>query len=172
MKAKPEAEITWFKDNEAVEDLEGITFPSPDILEFSEPRMVHEGRYHCTANNSMGLAKSQVILVSPTEPQIADWMIPPKLTTQPEVAISQEQSPATFKCETESATSPRASIQWTFNGKVLEAFSDKNELKIPSVFQHNVGTYACNASNLAGYDYKSVYLSILTRAPYIVEKPR
>ena len=65
------------------DDLEGITFPSPDMLEFSEPRDVHEGRYHCTANNSMGLAVSEVILVAASKPIIADWWIIPKLTTQP-----------------------------------------------------------------------------------------
>ena len=67
VKAVPEAQITWFKNHVKIEDdLEGITFPSPDRMEFTEPRKVHEGRYHCTANNSMGLAVSEVILVSPT----------------------------------------------------------------------------------------------------------
>ena len=169
VKAVPEAEISWFKNNLKIEDdLEGITFPSPDMLEFSEPRDVHEGRYHCTANNSMGLAVSEVILVAASKPIIADWWIIPKLTTQPEVAIKQLDVEAKFYCEANT----HAKIEWSFNGKVLEAFSDKNELTIPSVFQHSVGTYACNASNQAGYDYKSVYLNILTQAPIIVETPR
>jgi len=169
VKAVPEAEISWFKNDLKIEDdLEGITFPSPDMLEFSEPRNVHEGRYHCTANNSMGLAVSEVILVAASKPIIADWWIIPKLTTQPEVAIKQLDVEAKFHCEANT----HAKIKWTFNGKVLEAFSDKNELTIPSVFQHSVGTYACNASNQAGYDYKSVYLNILTQAPIIVETPR
>ena len=78
---------------------------------------------------------------------------------------------ATFHCEA-GIGSPHARIQWTFNGKVLDAFSDKNELTIPSVYPHNVGTYACKASNRAGYDYKSVYLNILTQSPTFNEIPR
>ena len=119
----------------------------------------------------MGLAVSEVIQVGTEEPQIAEWMNPPVLTTQPEVAIQEEEARATFHCEA-TIGAPRAKIQWTFNGQVLDAFSDKNELTIPSVYQHNVGTYACKASNQAGYDYKSVYLNILTQSPVLIETPR
>jgi len=171
VKAVPKADIVWYKDETVIEDLEGITNPTPDILEFSEPRKVHSGFYHCTANNSMGLAISEVIRVDTEEPQFAEWMSPPVLTTKPEVAIQEEEAKATFHCDA-TIGAPRPNIEWTFNGKVLDAFSNQNKLTIPSVYPHNVGTYACKASNQAGYDYKSVYLNILTQSPVLIETPR
>ena len=68
--------------------------------------------------------------------------------------------------------SPRPKIVWTRNGEVMEEFNDKEILTIPSIEPKDVGTYACNASNTAGYDYKVVYLNILTQKPYFTEKPR
>ena len=35
VKAVPKADIVWYKDETVIEDLEGITNPTPDILEFS-----------------------------------------------------------------------------------------------------------------------------------------
>ena len=49
--------------------------------------------------------------------------------------------------------------------------STTNALTINSVKEDMVGTYACNATNLAGYVYKSVPLNILKQAPIILEKP-
>ena len=45
-------------------------------------------------------------------------------------------------------------------------------MTIERVNKEDEGTYACNASNVAGYDYKMVFLSILTQAPIFIEKPR
>ena len=63
-------------------------------------------------------------------------------------------------------------VQWTFNGEILHDFSDKNELIIPEIKPEDVGTYACNVSNRAGYEYHEVYLNILTKEPFFVEKPK
>ena len=49
------------------------------------------------------------------------------------------------------------SVKWTFNGNVI---SDKEILTIPEISPDNVGTYACNASNLAGYEYQEVIFII------------
>ena len=43
---------------------------------------------------------------------------------------------------------------------------------IDGVESKDIGTYACNVSNIAGYDYKMVYLNILTQAPIFRETPR
>ena len=40
------------------------------------------------------------------------------------------------------------------------------------VGQEDEGTYACNASNLVGYDYAMNVLSILTEQPLFLESPR
>ena len=49
---------------------------------------------------------------------------------------------------------PRPKIVWTFNGEILDDFTDKEILTIQSIDASHVGTYACNASNVAGYEYK------------------
>ena len=68
--------------------------------------------------------------------------------------------------------SPEPEIIWTKNGEILEDFRDKKVLTIDDVDTADIGTYACNVSNIAGYDYKMVYLNILTQAPIFRETPR
>ena len=46
----------------------------------------------------MGLAKSEVILVSPTSPTFEDWMQPPVLKEHPETAIPEFGESGQFKC--------------------------------------------------------------------------
>ncbi len=50
--------------------------------------------------------------------------------------------------------------------------ANKENLEFDAVGKGDVGTYSCNASNVAGYVYKVVYVSILTQEPYFVEGPR
>ena len=58
------------------------------------------------------------------------------------------------------------------NGEKLPEFNDKETLIIENVGTDNVGTYACNVSNSAGYKFKEVYLNILTQKPFFVETPQ
>ena len=118
----------------------------------------------------MGLAKSEVILVSSRNVTHESWMSQPELKEQPEVEIVEVENPGQIKCVADGV--PRPKIEWSFNGEILESFTDKETLTIPSVNPSHVGTYACNASNVAGYDYKMVYLNILTQPPFFIEKPR
>ena len=53
----------------------------------------------------------------------------------------------------------------------MDNFNDQEKLTIPSIKPENIGTYACNISNEAGYEYKMVYLDILTTEPTFVETP-
>ena len=64
---------------------------------------------------------------------------------------------------------PYPKITWTKNGEIVE--EDEDILRIGSTTKEDVGTYACNASNLAGYAYKMVYLNFVTLAPYFLESP-
>ena len=131
----------------------------------------HSGYYQCQAQNDFGLAKSEVILISPEAPTYPDWMSPPEITHHPDVVIQAEAHRGEFRCEAAKGV-PKAKIVWTFNGEVLEEFTDKEILAIPSINSGDIGTYACNTSNSAGYDYKLVYLNILNEAPIFTERPR
>ena len=59
-----------------------------------------QGYYHCEAQNSLGLAKSEVIHLSPNKPDIKKGMNPPKFTTEgkPEVEIKEIGRSADFHC--------------------------------------------------------------------------
>ena len=100
----------------------------------------------------MGLAKSEVILLSNEVPSVEDWVTLPTLKQPPEVEIKEEEKSVDFKCVADGT--PRPKIIWTFNGNVLDDFTDKEVLTIQSIDSSHVGTYACNASNVAGYVYK------------------
>lgn len=140
-------------------------------MHFADPIIDwHQGYYHCQAENSLGLAKSEVIHLSPAAPQFQDWTSVPFLKTEPEVEIMEEGKSVEFKCVAEGA--PRPKIEWTFNGNILENFTAQEKLTIPSIDPSHIGTYACNASNVAGYIYKVVYLNILTQPPIFTETPR
>ena len=68
-------------------------------ISFLDPSSnLHNGYYHCEASNEMGLAKSEVILVSPTSPTFEDWMQPPVLKEHPETAIPEFGESGQFKC--------------------------------------------------------------------------
>ena len=50
-------------------------------------------------------------------------------------------------------------IEWSFNGDIIKDFNDKEILDIHNIDVPKVGTYACNVSNLVGYDYKMVIIN-------------
>ena len=47
-----------------------------------------------------------------------------------------------------------------------------SSLIIPSLGEEDVANYACNASNVAGYEYKNVIVNILTIGALIKEGPK
>jgi hypothetical protein len=137
----------------------------------SDPKVdVHQGYYHCEASNEMGRARSEVIHVTATNKTYDPRMSPPNLTTEPEMEIKEVENQAIFKCEADGIPHPK--IFWYKNGEILEDYTDKDTLIIPSITPSDIGTFACNASNQVGYDYKLVYLNILTTSPFFMEKPR
>ncbi|TRY80572.1 hypothetical protein TCAL_13263 [Tigriopus californicus] len=169
-KGEPKPDLQWFKDDEPYEPVDGVVIDEA-VLDFSDPRAdLHEGRYYCKASNKLGSAKSEVVLVSTNRPKSPEWAIAPNFTVKPEVEIKEVDSFVEFKCN--AVGSPKPEIIWTKNAEVLPDFTDKTVLTIDRVSKEDIGTYACNVSNLAGYDYKMVYLNILTQSPIFLESPR
>lgn len=171
--AVPEPVVQWYKNDVLLDDsIEGIDVSEKYEIEFHDPNMnTHQGYYYCEAQNSKGLAKSEVIHLSTDKPEIKKGMKPPKFKTEgkPEVEIPQIGRTVNFQCITDGF--PQPNIFWTFNGKRLDHFNDLETLTISSIKPENIGTYACNASNEAGYEYAMVYLNILSKEPTFVEKP-
>ncbi len=74
-----------------------------------------------------------------------------------------------FQCWAEGV--PEPTIVWTKNGERLPNETGR-KLVIHNIGVSDVANYACNASNVAGYEYKDVYLNVLTVAAVITEGPR
>jgi len=169
----PEPVIQWYKNGIIVDNsIEGIDVSEKNVIRFLDPGMNKtQGYYHCEAQNSKGLAKSEVIHLSTNKPETKNGMTHPKFTTKgrPEVEIKEMGRSVDFQCIANGF--PKPSIVWTFNGKTMDDFDDQEILTIPSIKPENIGTYACNISNEAGYEYKMVYLDILTTEPTFVETP-
>ncbi len=66
--------------------------------------------------------------------------------------IAHIGSDVTFKCAARG--SPEPAIRWSKNGVELEEARDQEYLAYENVGEEHIGTYACNASNVAGYTYK------------------
>jgi len=169
----PKPAIQWYKNGNILDiSMEGFDISETNVIRFLDPDMKkNQGYYHCEAQNSLGLAKSEAIHLSPKKHDIKKGMNPPKFTTEgkPEVEIKEIGRSADFQCIGNGF--PKPNIVWTFNGKKMDNFNDQEKLTIPSISPENIGTYACNISNEAGYEYKMVYLDILTTEPTFVETP-
>jgi len=171
--AFPEPVIQWYKNAEIIskDTIQDIVITDKNEIEFVEPsNELHEGYYYCTAKNSIGLAKSEIILVSSSIPKIGGPEVgdeAPVFTIKPEVEIQEVGKTVEFRCDAEGV--PRPEVKWTFNG---DEIGDTETLTIKEITEDNIGTYACNVSNRAGYEHQEVYLNILTKAPIFVEKPK
>merc|ERR1712008_376579 len=165
--------IQWFKNGEIISENEGIRLSDQRRIEFVGPDLqLHQGYYHCEVKNSIGHAKSEIIHLSPIAPEIKAGMKLPKFKKngKPEVEIQEIGKTVKFHCR--ASGHPIPNIAWTHNGEKLSEFKDKETLIIEKVGVDNVGTYACNVSNSAGYKFKGVYLNILTQEPFFVETPQ
>jgi len=165
--------IQWFRNGEIISENEGIRLSDQHRIEFVGPDLqLHQGYYHCEVKNSIGHAKSEIIHLSPIAPEIKEGIKLPKFKKngKPEVEIQEIGKTVKFHCKASGHPSPN--VAWTHNGEKLPEFNDKETLIIENVGTDNVGTYACNVSNSAGYKFKEVYLNILTQKPFFVETPQ
>ncbi len=172
--AEPLPKYSWFKNGKPLTDetYEGIKLLTSDDhsqLEFKTPAPNHEGFYHCEAVNDYGRAKSTVVHVTPD----AGGRSPkgtraPKFVRSPEVEVLRAGNTARFQCE--ASGTPEPTVVWYKNGEVM-AGQTNTELVIHDIGPADVANYACNASNVAGYEYRDTYLNILTVNAVITAGP-
>lgn len=171
--AEPLPLYTWFKNEIKLENnTAGISLISNlehSQLEFSSPAPEHEGFYHCEAENGLGKAKSTVVHVTSQISKPAKGTSAPVFIRAPESELPSVGNTAKFECIAEGKPDPQ--IVWTKNGEVLPGETG-NRLVLHNIGPGDVANYACNASNIAGYEYKDVYLNILTLPATITEGPR
>ena len=172
--AEPMPQYTWFKNGKPlVDDVAGIKLLNnvghSSMLEFQHPAPDHEGYYHCMAENDYGRAKSTVVHVTPESVQPPKGTRPPKFIRSPEIEVLRAGNTARFQCE--AAGKPEPVIAWSKNGEMMTGETG-TELVIHDIGPADVANYACNASNIAGYEYRDTYLNILTVAAVITTGPQ
>ena len=170
--AEPAPTYHWFRDGEElVDEVEGVVRQDradQSQLDFSSPRPEHAGNYHCEAANTLGRARSSQARVVTSLPDPPAGTVAPTFTHAPLTEVQTLGSRVELRCEAEG--SPEPEIVWLKNGE--EVARGEARLVIPSLYQNSVANYACNASNVAGYNYKNVIVNILTVAAKIKEGPR
>lgn len=172
--AEPLPKYSWFKNGKPFTDVtdEGIKMLTDDDhsqLDFNSPAPNHEGYYHCVAENDHGVAKSTVVHVtSNAGGRPPKGTRPPKFIRSPEVEVLRAGNTARFQCE--ASGKPEPTVVWTKNGVVMEGETGTG-LVIHDIGPFDVANYACNASNVAGYEYSDTYLNILTVNAVITAGP-
>ena len=166
--ADPPAEYVWYKDAAVMEPDTGLQIDG-GTLRFSNPSPDHEGYYHCLGSNPMGVAKSDVVHITQTYTESPEGTVPPSFIRSPESEIKNIGGRAEFECSGEGE--PKPTVTWYKNGEIIDGETGKR-LVVPSVEEKDVANYACNISNIAGYEYKDVYLNILNQRATIVEGPK
>jgi len=173
--ANPPPSYQWYRDNEVIsqdtltkENIKLINGQGYSQLDFQSPVLEHQGHYHCEATNSLGKARSSVSHVAPTFPPKEEGAVAPSFTQAPKTELKSIGSRVELVCEAEGK--PEPVIQWSKNGEKIET-NVGNLLVIESLSEKDIANYACNASNIAGYQYKNVIVNILTESARITRGP-
>ncbi|XP_069890339.1 hemicentin-1 [Dipodomys merriami] len=165
----PMPEITWHKDGQLLQQDETHHIMSGGrLLQISDARVSHTGRYTCLATNAAGdknKSFSLNVFVSPTIAGVDS-------NGSPEDVIVILNSPTSLVCEAYSY--PPATITWFKDGAPLE--SNRNirilpggrTLQILNAQEDNAGRYSCVATNEAGemmkhYEVKVYIPPIISR---------
>jgi len=174
--ADPPPSYQWFKNSEPFlsdgPEGKGITLMSDEEhsqLDFSNPAPHHEGYYYCEATNSLGKARSTVSHVAPSFPSPPKGSKSPSFSREPKTELKSIGSRVELRCEAKGNPEPK--ILWTKNGTPITTTTPDGSLIIPNLGQTDVANYACNASNIAGYQYKNIIVNILTVVARIREGP-
>jgi len=171
--AEPLPSYSWFKNDAPLDSdsagIKLISSPDHSQLEFSSPAPEHEGYYYCQAENDYGKAKSTVAHITNAPSRPPKGTTAPVFLTAPESELPSAGSTATFECIAEGK--PEPTIAWMKNGEKMVGETG-NKLVLNNIGSADVANYACNASNIAGYEYKDVYLNILTVSATIHDGPR
>ncbi|XP_037663473.1 Fc receptor-like protein 5 [Choloepus didactylus] len=133
----------------------------------------HSGNYHCTADNGLGVQRSEVVVISVTVP-----VSHPVLTLRTSKAKALEGDMVTLHCEAQRG-SPRILYQLFHKGKLLEtssALSGGGASFRFSLTTESSGNYHCTADNGFGPQHSeavSISVVVLVSRPVLnIRVPR
>ncbi|XP_018408468.1 PREDICTED: hemicentin-1 [Nanorana parkeri] len=155
----PLPRISWRKNGAILhENNERYTVVESGTLYFPSADVTDSGLYSCLAANAAGSTHKQTQLLVYDHPLIIPG--PRNITT----AVNHQ---ITLTCEVTGTPKPR--VEWRKNGLLINMdmnlniyrFLSSGSLVIISPAVEDTGMYVCSASNEAGHDEISVYLSVL-----------
>ncbi|XP_050687578.1 uncharacterized protein LOC126981013 isoform X4 [Eriocheir sinensis] len=154
----PQPEIHWWRGSRA--DVEGEKKEQHGrVLVLEDVTEEDAGAYYCQASSTAGQANTRQFHVY-VEAE-------PKFTVEPEVINLPQGETAVFSCE--ATGEPQPVITWTKNGEALDTHD--TTLVFDNLDFSKKASIACNASNVHGYVYKTVFLNVLSLPPEWMTEP-
>ncbi|XP_078022745.1 hemicentin-1-like [Epinephelus lanceolatus] len=152
--ANPAATYTWYKDGKALAKKVIKKIKSSD-----------SGHYHCVAENKVGKASSQSIIIS--------VKYAPKL---PSVSVSpsgdvEEGSSVTLTCSSDA--NPAAKYTWYKKNGNVKPLSEERQLVLRSIQSSDYGQYYCTADNRLGRrtSYITINVKYAPKLPSVSVSP-
>lgn len=153
----PLPKIAWSRGGKPMEYNERIIVENyGKSLKIKKADVDDEGNYTCDAANENGETVSSNFNVK--------VIYPPKFTVEPESKNITMNEPLEIECAAEG--NPQPTIQWFFNGSLIDGDVPgrelrKNKIVIKTVQKTHKGNYACYATNNAAYIFKDIYVNVL-----------
>ncbi|KAK2835266.1 hypothetical protein Q5P01_015750 [Channa striata] len=164
----PPPRVTWRKHGVVLAgNNPRYTLAEDGSLHIHSAQVTDTGRYLCMATNPAGTQHKRVDLQVDVPPSIADGRTNVTITVNVQTTLS---------CE--ATGTPKPSVSWTKNGRVISTEQDQNMYRLlssgslviiaPTV--EDSAVYKCVASNEAGEDSKSINLTVHV-PPSIADEP-
>uniref|UniRef100_A0A1I7X454 Hemicentin-1 n=1 Tax=Heterorhabditis bacteriophora TaxID=37862 RepID=A0A1I7X454_HETBA len=121
------------------------------MIEITEAKREHVGRWICTAENDAGARELEISL---------DVWVPPTVRVNSEAPIKALGETVTLFCETTG--NPLPSLSWNKGGQpIISSVEGGTRLDIPHMDKSDVGDYTCQAQNEAGSAEASIHVDVL-----------
>ncbi|KAG8193026.1 hypothetical protein JTE90_028143 [Oedothorax gibbosus] len=153
----PKPEVRWSKEGQ---ELSGGRYQVMDNgdLQITNALKTDEGMYICSASNKLGDAQARGKLEVKGKT---------KITQPPENFEVAAGNSATFRCNAEADTSLSLSIQWLFNGQLIDFDQDPrivqasdNSLTISKTLELDSGVFTCVAKTDLDQDEAQAILTV------------
>ncbi|NXM99795.1 TITIN protein, partial [Sylvia borin] len=169
----PELTARWFKDgNELSTDhkYKISFFNKVSGLKILNATLEDSGEYTFEVKNSVGKSSCTASV------HVSDRIIPPSFTRKLKETYGQLGSSAVLECKVYG--SPPILVSWFHDGQEITSgekyqatLTDNTcSLKVNGLQESDMGTYLCTATNVAGSDECSAFLSV-REPPSFVKKP-
>ncbi|KAL1417827.1 hypothetical protein MTO96_006084 [Rhipicephalus appendiculatus] len=167
---EPQPSVIWMRDDIPLDkrDSKDVAFAeNGQIMQIPNATLAHSGRYSCVAKNAAGTAEEQLTLTVLATPRIA------KVSSPAPVVLGRR---ARLECRVEHGN-PRWTVEWMKDGELLDErqpllqIADGGEVvHVVRATEDTEGAYTCRATNAAGSDEHTLFLSVLVPPRLVSDK--